>query len=110
MTPAEIRRLIRAYQQGKVVLHHYRGRVGLDPHTQAAEHFWREQTGNLGLPGMQIDLITEMGKNSWEITVCDTNGENCESIRLQQRLSDYNIPITCSKKKSGPISSFHRLG
>lgn len=108
-TPSEIRRLMQAYQNGKVVLHHYRGRVGFDPPVQASEHFWREQTGNLDLHGVQIESVTELANNEWKVTLLDTDGGNRETIHLKQRFSDYNIPITCSKKKNSPIISFHRI-
>ena len=108
-SPSEIRRLIRSYQQGKVALHHYRGRVCFNPPVQAAEHFWREQTGNLDLPGVQIESVIEFAENEWKIAVSGTTGNNSNSIHLKQQFSDFNIPITCSKKKIRPISSFHRL-
>ena len=108
-TPSEACRLVQAYQQNKVVLHHYRGRVCLEPPVQAAEHFWREQTGNLELPGVQIETVAETGENEWNITVCGADGNHRNSIHLKQQFSDYNIPITCTKKKTAPISSFHRV-
>jgi hypothetical protein len=108
-TPSEARRLIRAYQQGRIVLHHYRGRVCLDLPAQAAEHFWREQTGNLSLPGLSIEAVTEVGENEWDITVCDLEGQDRVQMQIQRRASDYEIPITCSKKKSAPVRSFHRI-
>jgi len=108
-TPSEIRRLIRAYQQGKIILHHYRGRVCFDPPVQAAEHFWREQIGKLDLPGIQIESVTEIAENEWEIAVSDAAGNNRNLIHLKQQFSNFNIPITCSKKKIRPFSSFHRI-
>jgi hypothetical protein len=108
-TPAEARRLVRAYQQNKVVLHHYRGRVCFDPPAQAAEHFWREQTGILDLPGLQIEAVTATGENEWQIALRSIESETCEQIRLQRRVSDYNIPITCTQAKTAPVSSFHRI-
>ncbi len=78
-TPSEIRRLIRAYQAGEVVLHHYRGRVCFEPPVQAAEHFWREQSGILNLPGVNIESAVEIGENLWEITVSGNGGDNTRS-------------------------------
>ena len=107
--PSEIKRLVQAYQAGEVVLHHYRGRVCFDPPVQAAEHFWRQQTGTLELPGMQITGVDPIGENRWEISVCDTAGEHMAQMQVQRRVSDYEIPITCSKHKTAPVSSFHRI-
>ncbi len=108
-TVAEIRRLIQAYRQRKIVLRHYRGRVGLENESQAAEHFWREQTGNLDLSGVNIKSKIESAENEWKIKVSDADGRNKHVIHLRQQFSDYNIPITCTKKKIGPISSYHRI-
>jgi hypothetical protein len=108
-TPSEARRLMRAYQDGQVVLHHYRGRVCYEPSVQAAEHFWREQTGILDLPGMQIESIEDLEINEWVINIQSLDSEASTAIHLQRRFSDFEIPITCSKKKLRPISTFHRL-
>ena len=107
-TPAEARRLVRAYQQNKVVLHHYRGRIGLDSPAQAAEHFWREQTGILDLPGVQIQAVSEIGERRWEVELSGTNGQNAAKIRIRQQISEYKIPIACNQAKTAPVSSFHR--
>jgi hypothetical protein len=108
-TSSEIRRLIHAYQKGEVVLHHYRGRVCFDPPVQAAEHFWREQCGDLNLPGVYIESVAEIGNNTWEITISGSRGQDKVQMRIQRRVSDYEIPITCTKKKTAPVSSFHRV-
>jgi hypothetical protein len=108
-TPSDVRRLIQAYQAGEVLLHHYRGRVCFQPPAQAAEHFWREQCGVLDLPGVDIQSVAEIGENTWEITLSGTGGENAIQMQIQRRVSDYQIPITCSKGKTAPLSSFHRI-
>jgi len=108
-TPAEARRLVKAYENGAVVLHHYRGRVCLQTPIQAAEHFWREQTGILEIQNFRVITVTETGPNKWAITISASNGDNAQQIHLERRQSDIEIPITCSKKKASPIFSFHRL-
>jgi hypothetical protein len=108
-TLSEIQRAMRAYQAGEVVLHHFRGRVCFDPHVQAAEHFWREQHGDLSLPGVMIQSAAAIGDNQWQIAISSSEGQNVVEMRIQRRVSDYEIPITCTKKKSAPVSSFHRI-
>lgn len=109
-TPGEASRLGQAYRRNQVVLRHYRGRVCYPTHVQAAEHFWREQSGILDLPGLRVDQVEENGPASWDVTVSEANG--CQSIRIQleRRESDYAIPITCSGSKEARIQSFHRVG
>ena len=109
MTPSESRRLVAAYQKGEIVLHHYRGRVGLDPHVQAAEHFWREQKGVLSIPGVRIESETGTGQNKWAVTLSGEDGTKTETIHLERQESDFAIPITCTKKKESKIFSYHRI-
>lgn len=108
-TPSEARRLVGAYRKNKVVLHHYRGRVGYETHIQAAEHFWREQTGILDLPGMRIDSVVENGPNLWAVTISALDGSKTVCIHLTRHESDFKIPITCSGLKESRISSYHRI-
>ncbi len=108
-TPSEARRLIRSYKNGQVNLHHYRGRVCYENHLQAAEHFWREQSGVLDLPGLNIESENKITDDQWEVSVRDIGNAKPESIKLVRRKSDFNIPITCTKKKESPIFSFHRV-
>jgi hypothetical protein len=106
-TPSESRRLVQAYQRGQVVLHHYRGRVCYETHVQAAEHFWRTKTGDLTLPGPQIEVVDILGEDEWIVTISQTDGSNEERIHLKRRFSDYAIPTTCTKSKESKITSFH---
>jgi len=108
-TTSEIRRLIQAYKQRKVILHNLRGRVCFEQPVQAAEHFWREQFGNLDLPGIQVESMVEIAKNEWLIDISGIDGQNKVQIHIQRQFSDYEIPITCTQKKTAPISSFHRV-
>jgi hypothetical protein len=108
-TPSEARRLVKAYQQDQVVLHHYRGRVCYENHQQAAEHFWREQSGVLELPGMSIDAEEQIDDDHWVISVRGIDEAECERIQVVSHRSDFSIPITCTKKKVRPITTFHRV-
>jgi hypothetical protein len=76
---------------------------------QAAEHFWREQSGILSLPGMQIESVEVIRENEWQISICSTEGCKRVQMKIQRQVSDYEIPITCSKKKTAPVCSFHRI-
>lgn len=108
-TPSEARRLIRSYQKGRVNLHHYRGRVCCENHIQAAEYFWREQTGVLELPGLVIESDFQLDANLWEVSIRSQDSGKFEKIKLARRKSDFSIPIACTKKKESPIFTFHRV-
>lgn len=107
--PSEARRLVQAFQRGEIVLHHYRGRVCYENHLQAAEHFWRVQTGDLFLTGLRINDVEVLGENEWVVVISKLDASNQERIHLERRYSDYAIPITCTKKKESRIASFHRI-
>jgi hypothetical protein len=108
-TPSEARRLVTAYEQGDIGLHHYRGRVCFETPVQAAEHFWREQTGILDISDLRVTEVIETGRNRWAVAISDATGNHANQIYLERRESDLKIQITCSKKKESPIYSFHRL-
>ena len=109
MTPSEARRLVTAFGKGEIVLQHYRGRVGYDSHVQAAEHFWREQTGVLDLPGMQVEEVVELGDGRWAVTIHALDGSKRVCVHIMRLESDYKVPITCSGKKKNHIYTFQRL-
>lgn len=107
-TPDEIGEVIRVYQQGKVSLDHYRGRVSLEKHLQAAEHLWRVQTGRLDLLSLGFEDFKAMGENEWQIEVGEAGGV-MTLIRYRRSVTDFEIPITCTQKKTAPITSFDRI-
>jgi len=108
-TPSEARRLVRAYQQDQVILHHYRGRVCYENHQQAAEHFWREQSGVLDLPGMRIDSEEQIDVDQWAVSIRGMDEGKLDLIEIHSRKSEFSIPITCTKQKEKQITTFHRV-
>jgi hypothetical protein len=46
-----------AYRNGEVVLNRYRGRAGQPEAAQAAEHFVRAHTGELGVAGVRVESV-----------------------------------------------------
>jgi hypothetical protein len=109
-TPSEASRLVQAYRQNQVVLHHYRGRVCYPTHVQAAEHFWREQTGVFDLPGLQVEAVEDQGPVRWVVTIRGIAGGQTMSIHLESRESDYEIPLSCLGSKKARVLSYHRVG
>ena len=88
------------YQQGRVGLDFYRGRVGYDNPVQAAEHFWREQTGILDLPGMEVVSVEQLDEHEWQIGVQGGRMESDrKSFHILREVSEIEIPMTCSGKK-----------
>jgi hypothetical protein len=109
-TPTEASRLLRAYKEKQLVLHHYRGRVCYPSHVQAAAHFWRAQTGVLDLPGLQVEAVEETGTDRWMVTIQAVVGGQRKQIHLESRESDLVIPVSCSGSKEIRVRSYHRVG
>ena len=109
-TPEEILHLAGEYEHGRVVLTNYRGRVCFAPHVQAAEHFWRQETGVLALPGMRVISVEDAGENEWQIGIQDADGESHDEIRVQRRESEFEIRNSCLKDATSPMITYHRVG
>jgi len=108
-TATEIRHLVTQYQDGKMALEHYRGRVCFDEPAQAAEHFWRQETGNLDLPGMRLVSLESIGEAEWQAVVESAQDTERHVLTFQRRESNIQIPITCAQDKLSPISTFHKI-
>lgn len=108
--PAVIGSLLRDFQQNRLNLEYYRGRVCFDPPVQAAEHFWRQETGILDLPGMQLVSVESLAENEWLVVVQGSDGSDRRQLHIQRRDSELQIPNTCALDKLSPITSYHRLG
>lgn len=106
--PQEIGEVILAYQQGQVSLPFYRGRVGLLQQAQAAEYFWRQQSGVLDLDTVQIGQSEAVGDNEWRVEV-GLVGEKPEWVQVRLNVSEHQIPITCAQTKTAPVRRFHFL-
>jgi hypothetical protein len=105
-TPEKIGGTMAAFRHGQVDLDNYRGRVGYDKPVQAAEHYWREQTGNLTLPGLQIVSVEVLGEDTWDVELAGTDSGDAMHLVIARYESEYLIPITCAQNKHAPIERF----
>ncbi|MBN2503582.1 MAG: hypothetical protein JXB38_22590, partial [Anaerolineales bacterium] len=108
-TPEDIGALMRAYRAGKVVLENYRGRVCYAPPVQAAEHFWRAQSGVLDLSGLTVENVETLNENEWRVTIKGLADGRSETIPVQRSYSDFELPLSCSGDKVRPVETFHRV-
>ena len=76
---------------------------------QAAEHFWRQETGILDLPGMKLVSVENIGENEWRIGISGVDDSNRLQFNIQRRESEIEIPTSCSMEKVKKISSFHQV-
>jgi hypothetical protein len=105
-SPDDIQTLMAEYQQGRIGLDFYRGQVGYDPPVQAAEHFWRQQTGIMDLPGMEVVSVEALAEDEWQIGVQGVDGANQVQFHIRREISREELPITCSGNKWERVSRF----
>lgn len=108
-TPEGIGEMIQAYREGQVRLSNYRGQVALPQHVQAAEYFWREQSGVLNLDMVQIGRCEDIEENEWRVEI-GLVGEKPEWVHVGLTVSEHEIPITCAQTKTAPVRRFERVG
>lgn len=105
-TPEKIGGTMTAFRHGQVDLDNYRGRVCFDKPVQAAEHYWRSQTGILSLSALKIVSVEQTGENDWEIDVSGMDGAAAMHLMVARHESEHLIPITCAQNKHAPIERF----
>lgn len=68
VTSADIQDLLTSQQDGRLLLPHlWRGRVNFPPPAQAAEYFWRQETGWLALADLQLAGVDEITAEKWRV-------------------------------------------
>lgn len=105
ITPEEIGAVMEEFWRNRLVLDHYRGRVCFEPHLQAAEHLWREQTGVVSLTGVKFGAVAQLGENAWRVEIEAPDGSRT-AIEFVRELSDFEIPVTCAGDKRAPIERY----
>ncbi len=108
-TPAEAVQLTSEFSNGRVELAHLRGRVCYPIQVQAAAHFWREETGVLDLPGMEVVAVEAVGEDEWRVAIRGLDESEPRWIGVRREESEEVIQISCEPGKDRPIESFHRV-
>ena len=92
--PKEARRAVDAYENGQILLEHYRGRAG-DPFVvQAAECFLREETALLGIDDLDPRWRRQPAPGTFDVGFDATDGRRFE-VRVAVGRAPEGRPITC---------------
>jgi hypothetical protein len=105
--------LVPAHAAGQVVLPWLRGRAGLAPAAQAAQHFARRELGLLGvhdLPPRRVHALPSPapGVERFDVVLIGPDGDVL--VTVENRLSTEAQQLTCSAAQPGHWRSWHLLG
>ena len=108
--PGDGAEIVAAHAQGLVALPWLRGRAGLIPAAQAAQHHAREELGLLGiddLPVREIATLTAPGAEveRWEVTLAGPDGPVVAAV--ESRPSAEAVLLTCRATHSAHARTWH---
>ncbi|MGY1813187.1 sucrase ferredoxin [Blastococcus sp. SYSU D00820] len=110
--PGDGAEVVAAHREGRVALPWLRGRAGLPPPVQAAQHFAREELGQLGvddLPPLGMTRLTPVGAavERWVVTLAGADGDVV--VGIESRPSAEAAHLTCSATHPAHTRTWHVL-
>jgi hypothetical protein len=104
--------LVAAHAAGQVVLPLLRGRSGLAPAAQAAQHSARHELGLLGVSDLPVRRVRALpapapGVDRFDVVLTGPDGDVV--VTVESRLSDTAVRLTCSAALPGHWRSWHLL-
>lgn len=104
--------LVAAHAAGQVVLPHLRGRAGLAPAAQAAQHHARSELGLLGVGDLAPLRVRALpapapGIERFDVTLAGPDG--AVQVTVESRLSTGSHRLTCAAAAPGHWRTWHPL-
>jgi hypothetical protein len=104
--------LVAAHAAGRVALPWLRGRAGLAPAAQAAQHFARQELGLLGVHDLLPRRVRELpasapGVEHFEVALAGPDGDVL--VTVESRLSTEAHRLTCAAPNPGHWRTWHPL-
>jgi hypothetical protein len=96
LTPDEALTAATEYEQGRVLLEHYRGRSSLPPAAQAADYFVRERQGLYGVDDLAVERV-DLADSDASVTL--RNGELSFRVAVRSSEADPPRPVSCREDK-----------
>jgi hypothetical protein len=106
MNPLDAVQVVDAYQQGRIVLEHYRGRSCYEPVVQAADYFLREQTGVLELNGFRLVDVERISESVSAVRFTALADNRVHRVEVQQEMSDFGIYSNSADTEAAPVPQF----
>ncbi|MCW2507585.1 MAG: Sucraseferredoxin family protein [Modestobacter sp.] len=105
--------LVAAHAAGQVALPWLRGRAGLVPAAQAAQHHARQELGLLGVHDLASRRVRELpsptpGVDRYDVVLAGPDGEDV-LVTVESRLSAEAHQLTCAAAQPGHWRTWHLL-
>jgi hypothetical protein len=102
--------LVAAHSRGQVALPWLRGRAGVPPPAQAAQHSARSELGLLGIDDLAVlavQQLTQPGSaiERWTVTLAGPDGEVVAAV--ESRPSDQAVHLTCRATHAAHSRTWH---
>jgi hypothetical protein len=110
--PGDGAELVAAHRRGEVALPWLRGRSGVHPAAQAAQHLVREKLAALGidaLPPLGVERLTEPGAAVERFTVRLAGPEGAVAVTVESRPSEEAVRLTCRATHPAHQRTWHLL-
>ncbi|MEQ8672446.1 MAG: sucrase ferredoxin [Aggregatilineales bacterium] len=95
--------LLNDYQQGRLDLDYYRGRVCYSKVQQAGEYFLRRETGVLDLPAFRLLETDAFGDDLWRLQFEAFDDGAVHTLDIQQSTSTWANPMSCSSDEAESV-------
>jgi hypothetical protein len=111
--PGDGAELVAAHEHGRVALPWLRGRAGLRPPVQAAQHFAREELGLLGVDDLAPRDVVPLDADEpeverWRVTLAGPDGADVVVV-VESRPSPEMVHLTCQAVRPGRVRTWHHL-
>lgn len=105
---ADTLEVVKRYDEGLVVPRYFRGRAGLSPAVQAAQHFARAAGASCAVDGLHPVGVQEIGEDRWRVLL-DDSGQQL-AVEVGARLETVDAALTCSSAPPGQLRQFELVG
>jgi hypothetical protein len=104
--PAELPALVAARRQGELYLPQLRGRACYPEVVQAADHFLRAETGQVGLQAFQFVALEQNENDSWTVTFQDRLGGGRHQLLVAREVDEQPLYASCGQVQTKPVSRY----
>lgn len=110
--PGDGAEVVRAHERGQVALPWLRGRAGVPPAGQAAQHHAREVLGLLGFDDLAVTAVRPAASpggdvERWTVTMAGPDGPVVASV--ESRPSAAAVELTCHARHPAHLRTWHPL-
>jgi len=107
VAPEDAAELVQSYLDERVLLRRFRGRTVYDRPLQAADHFVRQETGDMGIDAFH-PLSVEQEHDRWQVTMAD-NDDVRHHLVIEARRHEVPVYKTCFSDEPSPVEHFYLL-